>query len=130
MSYWYCEIKKCSLNFIEKRKERVSKSILVEIEKSMGMTIQEIKSKFSEERLFLESLKHITTTKKALCAALLLNVENCCRYKRTAEKEGRLVQSVDEVICPYTGFSSHLISTNPSKFQELTKSNSNQLNLF
>ena len=65
-----------------------------------GLHLSELKRKYNEEQLFHVGLKHVTTTKKAFCEALKIPVEAGCRYKRTLEKEGLLVQSVDEVICP------------------------------
>ena len=101
-----------------------------EVEKGTGKSIAELKKQHSEDRLFAIALKHVTTTKKALCTALNIPVEGACRYKRTLEKHGNLVQSIDVVICPYTGNGAHLISTNPKEFDKLLKSNTNQTNLF
>ena len=53
-----------------------------------GHTIPELKVLYSEENLFFVALKHVTTTKKSLCKALSLNIDNCCRYKRDFEKKG------------------------------------------
>lgn len=104
--------------------------IIKQVEKGTGLSLLELKNKYSEEQLFNIALKHITTTKKALCTAFNIPVEAGCRYKRTLEKEGNLVQSIDEVICPFTKHPAHLISTNPKEFERLLKSNTNQLNLF
>ena len=104
--------------------------IIKQVEKGTGLSFLELKKQFSEEHLFSLALKHVTTTKKALCTALNIPVEAGCRYKRTLEREGNLVQSIDEVICPFTKHPAHLISTNPKEFERLLKSNTNQLNLF
>ena len=104
--------------------------IVKQVEKGTGLRLSELKKKYSEEHLFFLALKHITTTKKALCTALKIPVEAGCRYKRTLEKVGYLVQSIDLVICPLTKHPAHLISTNPKEFGRLLKSNTNQLNLF
>jgi len=104
--------------------------IVSQVEKGTGFSISELKRKYSEEQLFNVALKHVTTTKKALCTALHIPVEAGCRYKRTLEKQGLLMQSIDEVICPFTKHPAHLISTNPKEFGILSKSNTNQLNLF
>lgn len=104
--------------------------IVKQVEKGTGYTLSELKIKYQEERLFFIALSHITTTKKAFCKALNIPIEAACRYKRRLEKHGNLVQSIDEVICPYTKHSAHLISTNPKEFEKLLKSNTNQLNLF
>jgi hypothetical protein len=104
--------------------------IVKQVEKGTGLSLAELKKKYSEERLFVIALKHVTTTKKALCKALIIPVEAACRYKRKFEKHGNLVQSIDEVFCPFTDHAAHLISTNPKEFEKLLKSNTNQLNLF
>ncbi|WP_292901701.1 hypothetical protein [Nonlabens sp.] len=104
--------------------------IVKQVEKGTGLSFLEVKKEYSEEHLFSIALKHVTTTKKALCTALNIPVEAGCRYKRVLEKEGNLVQSVDEVICPFTKHPAHLISTNPNEFERLLKSKTNQLKLF
>lgn len=104
--------------------------IVNQIEIATGLCISELKKKYSEQDLFTLALKHVTTTKKALCTAIDIHVEAGCRYKRTLEKDGFLVQSIDEVLCPYTNNPAHLISINPNEFAKLQKCNSNQLNLF
>lgn len=113
-----------------KDKNLILAFILKQVERRTELSLSELKSKFSEEQLFAIALKHVTTTKKALCTALNIPVEAGCRYKRTLEKEGNLVQSINVVICPFTKHSAHLISTNPREFARLLKSNSNQLSLF
>ncbi|MEI6865772.1 hypothetical protein [Flavicella sp.] len=99
-----------------------------QIEKGTGLSLKELKNSYSEEYLFYVSLKYITTTKKALCTVLEIPIEAGCRYKRTLEKNGYLVQSIDEVVCPFTRCMAHLLTTNPKEFEKLT--NSNQLKLF
>ena len=111
-------------------KQLVLQFIIKQVEKGTGFTVSELKNKYSEENLFTISLKHVTTTKKALCTALNIPIEAGCRYKRSLEKDGLLVQSIDEVICPFTKHSAHLISTNPKEFARLLKSKSNQTKLF
>ena len=111
-------------------KNLILQHIVKQVEKGTGLRLLELKKKYSEEHLFFVALKHITTTKKALCTALKIPIEAGCRYKRTFEKEGYLVQSTDEVYCPLTKHPAHLISTNPKEFGRLLKSNTNQLNLF
>jgi hypothetical protein len=113
-----------------KDKNLTLQNIVKQVEKGTGLSFSELKKQYSEEHLFSLALKHVTTTKKALCTAFNIPVEAGCRYKRTLEKEGSLVQSIDEVICPYTKHRAHLISTNPKEFKKLLKSNTNQLNLF
>lgn len=113
-----------------KDRQLILKFIIKQVEKGTQLSISELKEKYSEDQVFNIALKHVTTTKKALCTALKIPVEAGCRYKRTLEKEGRLVQSKDEVICPYTRHEAHLISTNPKEFEKLLKSNTNQLKMF
>jgi len=104
--------------------------IVQQVERCTGLSFTELKKQYSEEHLFAIALKHVTTTKKALCTALNIPIEAGCRYKRTLEKNGNLVQSVDEVICPFTKHPAHLISTNPKEFERLLKSTTNQTKLF
>ena len=111
-------------------KQLVLKYIVNQVEKGTGSSVSELKKQHTEEQLFNVALKHVTTTKKALCTALNIPVEAGCRYKRSLEKDGLLVQSIDEVICPFTKHSAHLISTNPKEFAWLQKSKSNQLKMF
>lgn len=115
---------------LRKDKNLVLEFIIKEVERGTGLSLPELKNKYSEEKLFAVGLKHITTTKKALCKALDINIDNACRYKRTLENSGSLVQSIDEVFCPFTNRLAHLISTNPNEFERLQKSNTNQLSLF
>lgn len=104
--------------------------IIKQVEKGTGKSLAELKNECTEERLFYIGLNHITTTKKALCKALNINIDNACRYKRSLEVNGYLVQSIDEVDCPFTKYKAHLISTNPKEFERLQKSKSNQLKMF
>lgn len=121
-------------NFLDKRqgqdKNLILKCIINDVKKGTGLSISKLKNQYSEEQLFYVALKHVTTTKKALCTALNIPIEAGCRYKRELEKNGHLVQSIDEVICPFTKHPAHLISTNPKEFKRLKKSNTNQLNFF
>lgn len=108
----------------------VLNSIISKVEKGTGKKLRELKKMYSEDYLFQIGLKYVTTTKKAYCEALQIPVEAGCRYKRALEKEGLLVQSIDEVFCPLTNHLAHLISTNSEEFDRLLKSKSNQLKLF
>ena len=118
------------LNSQSKDKYLMLRYIVRQVENGTGLTLTELKKQYSEEHLFAIALKHVTTTKKALCTALNIPIEAGCRYKRTLEKNGNLVQSVDEVICPFTKHPAHLISTNPNEFERLLKSTTNQTKLF
>jgi len=104
--------------------------IIKQVEKGTGLSLYKLKKQHTEEHLFAIALKYVTTTKKAPCTALNIPIEAGCRYKRTLEKDGNLVQSIDEVICPVKKHSAHLISTNPKEFERLLKSNNNQTKLF
>jgi hypothetical protein len=113
-----------------KDKDLILDFIRKQVQKGTGKSLSELKKKYSEERLFYIGLKYTTTTKKAYCKALNINIDNACRYKRNLEVGGYLVQSIDEVICPYTNHKARLISTNPNEFERLQKSKSNQLKMF
>ena len=104
--------------------------IVRKVENGTGKKLDDLKINLSEEKLFFVGLRYVTTTKKALCTALKIPIEAGCRYKRKLEKNGDLVQSTNEVICPYTKHYAHLISTNPDEFETLRNNNSNQLKLF
>lgn len=113
-----------------KDKKLTLQYIVEQVEKGTGLSVSELKKQYSEEHLFSHALKHVTTTKKALCTALNIPIEAACRYKRTLERKGRLVQSTETVICPLTKHPAHLISTNSKEFVRLLKSNTNKLNSF
>lgn len=100
-------------------KDLVLNYIRSTVEKGTGLTYENLKTEYSEEQLFYISLKHVTTTKKALCTAMGIPVEAGCRYKRTYEKEGLLVQSTDEVPCPYTNHFARLLTTNSELFEAI-----------
>lgn len=101
-----------------------------QVEKGTGKNFIELKTEYAEDKLFYLSLKYVTTTKKALCEAMKIPVEAGCRYKRSLEKEGVLIQSIDEFDCPFTRHKAHLLSTNPKEFKRLLKSSDTQLKLF
>lgn len=111
-------------------KENVLQYIIQKVEKGTGESFKELKSKHAEDKLFFLGLKYVTTTKKAFCEATGIPVEAGCRYKRKLEKAGHLVQSVDDMVCPFTKHMARLITTNPREFDRLRKTNSKQLNLF
>lgn len=113
-----------------KDRDLVINHIRSEVEKGTGLSLVELKKKYPEDVLFYTALQYVTTTKKALCTAMDIPVEAGCWYKRKFEKDGLLVQSVNEIICPYTKWPSHFISTNPDEFQRLGISKSNQISLF
>ncbi len=123
---------KQSLRPLEAVKVKDRKLLLLNIRKRIeneeGLPFAEIKKKYREEQLFYISLKHVTTTKKALCEAIGIPVEAACRYKRNYEERRLLKQSEVDVICPFTKYPARLISTNPDEFQKLN--NSNQLKMF
>jgi len=119
-----------SLNSKTKDKHLTLQFIVKQVENGTGLNLSELKEIYVEDVLFVLALKHVTTTKKALCTALDIPVEAGCRYKRRIEKNGKLVQSTDKVICPFTKHPAHLISTNPKEFERLLNSMNNQLNLF
>ena len=118
-----------SLNFFRENKDRqlllnYLRKIVLEKE---GLSFTQLHAKYSEEYIFYLSLKYVTTTKKAICKALHINIDNACRYKRSFEKRGFLVQSAEEKICPYTGYPAHFLTTDPRKFKELEQSDQTKL---
>jgi len=122
--------RKSLFNSNNKDRKLILQYVVKQVEKGTNLKICELKKQFNEEQLFYIALKHVTTTKKALCTALNIPVEAGCRYKRQNEKNGNLVQSIYVVVCPFTKHFAHEISTNPKEFERLLKSNTNQLRLF
>lgn len=116
-----------SLN-ASKDKQKVANYIRETVINRTGYTLPQLYKKYPEDKVFYLALKHITTTKKAICKALNINIDNACRYKREFEKRGLLVQSTEEKICPYTGYPAHFISTNPKEFEKLQ--HTDQLKMF
>lgn len=106
------------------------KTIISKIESGTGKTISFLKRKYSEKRFFFIALQHVTTTKRMLCLALKIAIADACRYKRQLEKDGHLVQSVYDTVCPDSKFLARILSTNPEEFNELTQSDSRQGDLF
>ncbi|NGM71678.1 hypothetical protein [Sphingobacterium sp. SGL-16] len=120
-----------SISFgLNKDKQFFINSIKRAVEKSLNMSLYQLKRENAEDSLYYLALRYVTTTNKAICEAFSIPVEAGTRYKRALEKSGLLVQSIDEFICPYTFRKAHLLSTNPKEFAKLQKSNSRQLNLF
>ena len=116
-------------NSNNKDKKLVLQFIRKEVEKGTGLSLKELKEKYSEEQLFFIGFKYVTTTKKACCTALNIPIEAGCRYKRKYENEGALMQSIDDYVCPCTLNHARFLSTNPEEFERLCKSNTNQLKL-
>ena len=110
------------------QQELLLSEIRLLVERGTGVSITELKENNSEFKVFNIALKYVTTTKKTICKALSLNIDHCCRHKRTLEKSGLLVQSLEKKRCPFSGYQAHFLSTNPSVFEELTYSN--QLSIF
>jgi len=69
-----------------------------------------------ETVIFYKALKVQPTTKKAICKAFDLNIDNICRRKRKFEIEGKLQQSRKKVICEVSGDYAHLLTTNTFLF--------------
>jgi hypothetical protein len=105
-----------------KKDPKVLIAIRQRVEKGLGKTIAELKNEYSEETIFCMALKHVYTTKKALCEALDLTIEAHCRTKRKAEKAGKLVQSYYKIICPYTKHKAHALTTDEPTFPMFTQS--------
>jgi hypothetical protein len=114
------------------RKDRQNTVLFIRnlIEKTTEVGFSRLVEEYPEDKRYRLALNHITTSNKAICEALDIPVEAGCRYKKHLEDDGLLVASVDKFECPYTGEMVQFLSTNPSEFERLTKSVSNQLNLF
>jgi hypothetical protein len=110
-----------------KEKKEVLNFIKTQVEKGTGLNLTELRKKYNEEVLFFIALKHVTTTKKALCKSLNLNIDNACRFKRNYELKGLLKESINNVICPFTKYPAKLLSANPDEFEQLTYSNQYKL---
>lgn len=113
-----------------KDKDFILQFIRTQVENGTGKPLSQLKKENTEDKLFLLGLKFVTTTKKALCKALNIEIDNACRYKRDFEKLGLLVQSVDDHYCPFSRHKAHLLSTNPKEFERLQKSKDTQLKMF
>lgn len=79
--------------------------------KSLNTDYNTLKSS-KDEFIFIEALKIVTTTKKAVCIAFDLNLENMCRYKRKLENVNLLKQTKRKQYCRYTGHLAHYLTTN------------------
>lgn len=92
-----------------------------QIENTTGFSVNELKYGRTELNLYRFGLALFTTTNKTICVTLGIPVESGTRYKRTLEKEGRLVSSTKKRICPYTTHPAHFLSTDSNQFRELLK---------
>lgn len=101
-----------------------------ELQKATGLTLEQLREQHNEKSLFFEAFRHVTTTKKAMVAAIEIPVEAGCRYKRMFEEDGLMVQSKEKYLCPFTKYKANLLTANPDEFGNLTKTNTNQLPLF
>lgn len=122
-----------SRDFIYRSKNRHGKLnesylqyLIKQVEKGTGLSIYELKKRYTQAKLFRVCLYHVTTTKKAISTAFDLPIENMCRIKRELEKEGILMQSIKDEVCPYTRHHARLLSTNPAEFQKLAEINIQQ----
>ena len=86
--------------------------------------------KLPELKRYYLGLKYVTTSNNAICMALSIPVEAGTRYKVELENNYNLVASSDKFQCDYTGEYVQFLSTNPTEFERLKKSDINQLNLF
>jgi len=106
------------------------KTIRKTVEKGSGLSIEQLKMKYSQEDLFYTVLKYVSTTSRTVCEAFGIHQPSACKYKRKLEEQGFLVQSKDEIVCPFSGRMAYQLTTNESLFSELTKKNPNQLKMF
>ena len=97
------------------------------IEKKTGLTLHELKRKYTQKELYRIGLYYITTTNKVICEALKIPVEAGTRRKRDLEKEGRLWVSTRKRICPYTNHPARFLTTNADYF---TNRNGKRLKTF
>lgn len=86
--------------------------------------------KLPELKRYYLGLKYVTTSNNAICQAIAVPTEAGTRYKADLEKNYYLVASADKFQCNYTGEYVQFLSTNPTEFERLKKSDTNQLNLF
>ena len=111
-------------NSFERRsedKQNVINYIVKTIETGTGKSLFELKRNHTQCDLYRIGLKYVTTTNKALCMALDIPVEAGTRRKRKLEKEGFLVASFKQKICPYTLEFAKYLTTDPNKFNEIIK---------
>lgn len=102
----------CSITVAKVDKLLYINFIRTEVLRSLNIDYNKLKH-HKEEFIFREALKVVTATKKAVCVAFNLNIENLCRYKRQLEKRNLLKQSDKKQFCKYTGRLAHYLTTNP-----------------
>lgn len=69
---------------------------------------------YNEDVRFLKALSKVTTTKRAICLAFEIRIDNACRYKKTLHEQGVLKQSEKKQFCKHSGHKAHYLSTNPN----------------
>lgn len=111
------------VDYRNKDRQLLADNIRKAVLRKVRLSLSELHQSYPEDRIFYLGLRYVTTTKKAICKALNINIDNACRYKRDLEKRGLLVQSAEQRICPYTKHAAHFLSTNPKEFAKLEKSN-------
>lgn len=112
--------------FHGKHDRKVVADMRKKIAKGLGVSIGQYKKNHSEEQLFHEALKHVTTSKKAVCYALkIIGIDNACRIKRRQEIKG-VLWVVKKAKCPITNKLVDFLSTDPTQAPNLP----NQLQLF
>lgn len=103
-----------------KDKESYKDFIIRSVIKKTGFTLNELYSIPDYER-FLLVLSVITTTRKAVCTYFDIPIEAACRYKRTFEKEGKLME-VFKGTCPITGRFAYFLTANRDLINSKTQS--------
>jgi hypothetical protein len=68
---------------------------------------------YDENIRFLKALSRVTATKRAICEAFEIRIDNACRYKRLLEEQGFLKQSKYKHVCKHSGYKAYLLTTNP-----------------
>ena len=69
---------------------------------------------FDEKVRFLKALSKVTASKRAICEAFEIRIDNACRYKRDLEESGFLKQSKAKLVCRHSGYKANLLTTNPN----------------
>ena len=104
------------------------KAIIAKIEKEEGATIEQLKERYTLDGLYYKSLRHVTTTNTAICAALNIPRTYGSAFKRLWEKRGLLVQSQSKQICPLSGHMGRVLTTNPDEYDRVKALNTTQAN--
>lgn len=98
---------------MSKDKQLLLQFVVTTIEKSTGLSYEQLKERFSQEALYRLGLYYFPTTNKTICEALNIPVEAGTRRKRSLEKKGLLKKSQVQMLCPFTKHFAFYLSTDP-----------------